>query len=244
MFLRQKIREDTFIKMLVSFIAVVVIVYVPSYGKLVYNNMKVITSEILEDGHDYTGYQAGEGIVSVKSVEEINNNRYFTIEVAKKDIVETGYYVEDINSGDFYQIGQIKKYFNKVIRSVENDNLAQFCVVTLQSGEKCIVLIDTDLINVNTSKTIKLPIGEKDDRVYPSMFSKIASSEGVSNEECEYFMDTTCYDYYMNPKLEQLASIKGWGVVFVFIITYVIFTKLFKKLGYESEVEMIRNLFK
>lgn len=241
--MRQKIREDTFVKMLVSFIAMVVIIYIPSYGKLVYNNMKVITSEILEED-DYTGYQAGDGIVNVRSLEEIDNNKYFTIEVTKKDIVETGYYVENINSGNFYQIGGIKKYFNKIFRSVENKHIAQFCVVTLQSGEKCIVLIDADLINVNTSKTIKLPIGQKDDRVYPTVFSKIASSEGVSNEEYEYFINTTCNDYYMNPKLEQLASIKGWGAVFVFITTYIIFTKLFKKLGYESEVEIIRNIFK
>lgn len=238
-----RLREDIAAKLLICPIVVYLLVYIPNYGKFTYYNMEVVTSEMLVDGGDYTGYPAGDGIVSVNSVEEMNNNDYFTIEVSKEDIVETEYYVKDIDGIEYYRIGPIRKYAGKIIKNMENQKFAQFCIITLPSGEKCIALIDTDVINVNASKTIKLPIGEKNQKAY-RVFGELPSIEGVSSEGCNYFIDTTCYDYYSSPKLERLIVIKGWIAAFVYITTYVILTKINKKLGYETEIEMIRNLFK
>lgn len=129
------------------------------------------------------GYPPGEDIPVAKSVEDIMENAYCTIEVSKENISSTRtFLIKDFSeAGDSYSkagrkhmgshvderyglgfdfLGDILYYTRQFGWNLNSTSYGEWCVVTLDSGEKIYVLVDLMLLDISSDNKIKLPIGE------------------------------------------------------------------------------------
>lgn len=129
------------------------------------------------------GYPPGEDIPVAKSVEDIMKYEFFTIEVSKENIVSTRtFLIKDFSeAGDSYshvgrkhigshvdaRYGLGSDFLSDILYQTRqfgwNQNATSYgewCVVTLDSGEKIYVLVDLMLLDITSDAKIKLPIGQ------------------------------------------------------------------------------------
>lgn len=206
-----------------------------------------------------TGYPAGEDIPVAKCIEDIRSNQYCTIEVSKenieslrffliKDISESGNksskegrtytfsYIPKCYKMKFDLIGDMKYATRQISWNFDNTSYGEWCAVTLESGERILVLVDLQLLDIPQNQKIKLPIGEViDDRMI----------EGLTDEYAAYNLEKENASWYVdmvgNWEEEEVGDINVTGrffIVFLIAVPLIIYA-MYKYAVREGLVEKI-----
>lgn len=163
------------------------------------------------------GYPAGDDIPVYHSIAEIKENPYepFTIEVSKEDVVPTRYfYIKDLSESKdssskvgrhyTYQyvpkiivmgqgvIGDVRYATRRFWWNLDNTSYGEYCVITLESGEKILAWLDISLLDFPKEGTIRLPIAEYDrnDSFFPIKgMDEDGAIFGLEDENTDWCID-------------------------------------------------------
>lgn len=184
-----RVNRDKYADIIAWIIAIIMIglaVFVGSINhyKVYYKNEKPLSyQEACDKAGTAAGYPPGADIPVAKSIEDIMENEYCTIEVSKENISSTRtFLIKDASeAGDFYShvgrkhvgrhvdesygmrfnfLSDILYYTRQSGWNLDETSYGEWCVVTLDSGEKVYVLVDLMLLDIPSEKNIKLPIGQ------------------------------------------------------------------------------------
>ncbi len=180
---RASIRTHYIIMVLVLLIGIFRIFSNPH--RLAYMLEKPVSQkEIDEDPRFSNGYPAGDGIPVAKSVADIKNNLYFTLEVSAENVERTRhFFIKDITDArdgsskvgrrtvysyipsryyhSFHLGGDLCYLLRRARWNFDDTSYGEFCVVTLESGEKVMVLWDLTMLDIPEGQKIRLPIGKQ-----------------------------------------------------------------------------------
>ena len=159
-----------------------------------------------------TGYPPGEDIPVAKSVEDIKENEYCTIEVSKEDITSIRYFriKEGSEAGHFYSkvgrkhigrdvdaeyglpfnlAGDIFYYSRQFDWNLAEASYGEWCAVKLESGESVYIFVDLKLLDIPSNEKIKLPIGTLTKSGQLQMLVDQCDEYGVSKENAYWYVD-------------------------------------------------------
>lgn len=156
-----------------------------NYFKRAYQKQEPVSLEEAKKDHSVdgkVGYPAGNDIPAAKSIDDITHNPYCTIEVSGEDIVPThSFRIKDITKSSWRYSTSRKRKRTKIrpayalydnfmgnllysLRQVgwnkDSVSYGEYCVVTLESGERIFALIDLQLLDLPAKEKIRLPIGK------------------------------------------------------------------------------------
>lgn len=164
------------------------------------------------DVYTAAGYPPGEDIPVAKSVEDIIENKYCTIEVSEKDIMPTRYFeIKDASeAGDSYSKvgrnhfgrhvdesygldfsfgGDIFYYTRQFGWNLDETSYGEWCSVKLESGESVYVFVDLKLLDIPTDEKIKLPIGVLEKRGQKQAMVDQCDKYGVLEGNAYWYLD-------------------------------------------------------
>lgn len=144
----------------------------------------VSQKEVDEQPGFWNGYPAGDGVPVAKSVADIRENLYFTLEVSGENVERTRHFaIKDITEArngsskagrntvysyipsqyyHSFHLGSDLCYWLRQARwNFDDTSYGEFCVVTLESGEKVMVLLDLTMFDIPKGKKVRLPIGRR-----------------------------------------------------------------------------------
>ena len=178
-----------------------------------YQREKTVSyEEVASTYPNKVGYPAGKDIPVAKSIEDIMNNKYCTIEVSKENIESLRYFkIKDrseaghksskvgrnYSSTDVYEsyatpfsfLGNIKYSLRQLFWNLDNTSYGEWCIVTLPSCERVLVFVDLKLIDISDNKMIKLPIGEIIDNYYIEDITDGYEVYGLEEENATWYVD-------------------------------------------------------
>ncbi len=200
------------------------------------------------------GYPPGEDIPVAKSVEDIMENKYCTIEVSKENIASTRtFLIKDAGeAGDSYShvgrkhvgshvderyrlsfnfLGDILYYIRQFGWNLNAASYGEWCVVTLDSGEKIYVLVDLMLLDIPSDNKIKLPIGQVEKNGKRIETEGQSEAFGVVKENKGWYVDMTG-DWEDTEVGDLKPSMRAVAFFFFEIVVYIglnLFVKQNKK---------------
>ena len=155
-----------------------------NYYKGAYEREKPVSLREATANYIYSkeGYPADMDIPIAKSVEDIREYPYFTIEVSAEDIISTRrFMIKDITESGKHEsktrygtttrtipstysmpkgeAGDSAYALRQVSWNMDGVSYGECCVITLESGERIFAYIDLTLLDLQEGKKIKLPIG-------------------------------------------------------------------------------------
>ncbi len=199
--------------MVVALIIAGVLTLVKNPYKSHYKREEPVSYEEAMDDFDYmAGYPAGEDIPIARSIEDIMNNECCTIEVSKenlesirffliKDGTEAGNHSQKV--GRRYSFSYVAECyalrfdfggdFNYAIRQIlwnlEDTSYGEWCIATLESGERILVLVDLKLLDIPKKEKIKLPIGRVIDNYYIEDVTDNNTAYNLTEENATWYLD-------------------------------------------------------
>lgn len=151
------------IAVILFLVSIIIAALLPFEG-LFYTMQKSVSKE----SPDSVGLPAGEGIIRVQSIEEMEQYKYFTIQT--DSMTPTGVYcIIDPNDGGTKTGGTRKRrstwtvpYYatSGVYPVIHKLTYGQFYIASLSNGENVVVLISNTLIPTSGNKQRTLPVGE------------------------------------------------------------------------------------
>ncbi len=158
------------------------------------------------------GYPSGEDIPIAKSIEEIKENEFCTIEVSREDITSTRYFkiksvseagdsyskvgrnhfgrhVDESYGLDFSFGGDIFYYTRQFGWNLDETSYGEWCSVKLESGESVYAFVDLKLLDIPTDEKIKLPIGVLEKRGQKQALVDQCDKYGVLEENAYWYLD-------------------------------------------------------
>lgn len=199
------------IEVIVILIVVIWIASINHY-KSYYEEEDPLGYEEACDVYTAAGYPPGEDIPVAKSVEDIIENKYCTIEVSEKDIMPTRYFeIKDASeAGDSYSKvgrnhfgrhvdesygldfsfgGDIFYYTRQFGWNLDETSYGEWCSVKLESGESVYVFVDLKLLDIPTDEKIKLPIGVLEKRGQKQALVDQCDKYGVLEGNAYWYLD-------------------------------------------------------
>lgn len=199
------------IEVIVILIVVIWIASINHY-KSYYKEEDPLGYEEACDVYTAAGYPPGEDIPVAKSVEDIIENKYCTIEVSEKDIMPTRYFeIKDASeAGDSYSKvgrnhfgrhvdesygldfsfgGDIFYYTRQFGWNLDETSYGEWCSVKLESGESVYVFVDLKLLDIPTDEKIKLPIGVLEKRGQKQALVDQCDKYGVLEGNAYWYLD-------------------------------------------------------
>lgn len=187
------------------------------------------------------GYPASDDIPVYHTIAEIKENPYepFTIEVSKEDVVPTRYfYIKDLSESKdstskvgrhyTYQyvpkiivmgqgvIGDVLYATRRFWWNLNNTSYGEYCVITLESGEKILAWLDISLLDFPKEGTIRLPIAEYNRKYsyFPIKgMDKDGAKFGLEDENTDW-----CIDMVGDWEEREVGDIKLGNLFWVMVI--------------------------
>lgn len=186
-----------------------------NYYKGAYQRQEAVSlEEALADSYQYykAGYPAGKNIPVARSVADIMEYPCFTIEVSVENLIpirefriknfseagirgSTKRGARDVEIEWYYWLskdsfGDILYALRQVDWNMDEVSYGEYCVITLESGERILALIDLQLLELPNEGTIMLPIGKmRDADSDPKAYLGKYSTYQVDTEEGYWYVD-------------------------------------------------------
>lgn len=220
---------------------IIIVIFIISaiIGYMGYDGEGFVRKKYLElstSGVMKPGYPSTKSMETVNSLEEMENKKYFTMAVDKKDLEITDYYF----SADMKTSGQIS---SKVERYLfyrwETTHHVRVCVLTLKGGKKLLAVIDTNALNLDRER-IYLPIGELVHyKKVRGTFRRAARDYGVEDEKTVILMTSSKWANEVNPiwLKDQRSSAMTRNFLLTFIISMILFVGVAYVFVPDKEVE-------
>ena len=112
---------------------------------------------------------------------------------------------------------------------MRGESYGRYYVATLNSKEKIIVFLDEKALSLNKRK-ITLPIGEILTNRPKDWFEKIQEDYAV--EDISWYVDMTSSEWRTTGIVSELAKVKDCTMFVMFLVTYIIATIVFAKMGW------------
>lgn len=219
-----RIRDDIFVKILISAFIAFLISRAINFDSILYSMQEPTNSNI--SGLDCVGYPADEEVIRANSIEEIKQNRYFTIKINKSDLKPTNYYRKVAHT---YEGGYSSSRKDVLLWRMDGKAYGRYYVATLNSGENIILFLDEKALSLNT-KSIILPIGEVSNEVSSDWFEAIQKDYNI--KDVSWFVDMTNNNWRVTGDGSKVATLQNVSMIIIFFATYIISSFIFVKMGW------------
>ena len=186
-----------------------------NHYKVHYEKTEPISYEEACEEHPYgeaAGYPPGKDIPVAKSIEDIMEYEYCTIEVSKEDITSTRFFrIKDVSeAGDSYSkvgskhigrhvkelygmsfnwLGDIAYKVRQARWNLSETSYGEWCSVKLENGEQIYIFVDLKLLDISSDGEIKLPIGTLKKRDQLQILVDQCEQFGVLEENAYWYVD-------------------------------------------------------
>lgn len=212
--------QEKFLKILAKieiFLVLIISIWIASINhyKVHYEKAEPLSYEEACEEYSYgqaAGYPPGEDIPVAKSVADIKENEYCTIEVSKEDITSirlfrikdageagdsyskvgrnhVGRHVDDVYGTDFSLGGNIFYSIRQFAWNIWETSYGEWCAVKLESGESIYIFVDLKLLDIPSNEKIKLPIGILTKRGQKQILYDQCEEYGVLEENAYWYVD-------------------------------------------------------
>ena len=224
-----------------------------NHYKAHYQNAKPLSyQEACDFAKTAAGYPPGKDIPVARSIEDLMENEYCTIEVSMTDIQSTRVFLikDTSEAGDFSSsagkrgvrsewhveesyslesdfVSDIIYNTRQVSWNWEKTSYGEWCAVTLESGEKIYILVDLTLLDIPTNGKIKLPIGQIKKSGQRKTLVEECENYGVIEENAHWYIDMV--GNWEDTEVGDISPIKRSLVFFFIALVVCVCLELFVK---------------
>ncbi len=215
-----RMRDEHALGLIAAGFVIFLLLIIPNYYKIAYKNTEPV--EYLGNAGK-VGYPPADGFVTVNSIEEImaQEENTYTIEVDVEQLTPLDLYM-DLDSREYSRKGFLH-YINNSFGGV-----ARFYVLTLDNGEKVVVLLDDLSIDLPQKGTVTLPIGETQLLLGGEFTQDLSAESGI--EDLSFFVDMAA-DWRESDEVKELNGTKGLVGIVLFFALWFVFSKIFSLIG-------------